>query len=70
MVNLDVVSLTLEELEALRLKNIEKLDQEESAKKMEVSRGTFQQTLYSAYEKISDALINSKAIKIEKNDTC
>ncbi len=67
---LEVVKLTLEEVEALRLKNIEGLDQIECAKKMNTSQSTFQRILSSAYKKISVALINGKAIEItnEKNE--
>jgi len=61
---LDVVYLSLEEVEALRLKNIEGLEQIECAKKMKTSQSTFQRILSSAYKKISDALINGKAIRI------
>lgn len=63
---LDVVELTTEEAEALRLKNIDDLDQEEAAKKMNTSQSTFQRILSSAYKKISQALIKGKAIKIVK----
>jgi len=61
---LDVVELSLEEAEALRLKNIDSLDQNQCAQKMQTSQSTFQRILASAYNKISDALINGKAIKI------
>ena len=61
---LEVVELTVEELESLRLKNIKGLDQEAAAKKMNTSQSTFQRILSSAYKKISEALIKGKAIKI------
>jgi len=61
---LEVIELTLEEVEALRLKNIEDLEQTECAKKMNTSQSTFQRILSSAYRKISVALINGKAIEI------
>jgi len=61
---LDVVELTVEEIEALRLKNVKDLGQQEAAKEMNTSQSTFQRILSSAYKKISDALINGKAIKI------
>ena len=61
---LDIIELTTEEAEALRLKNVQGLDQQEAAKKMNTSQSTFQRILSSAYKKISDALINGKAIKI------
>ena len=58
--------LTNEELEALRLKNIKDLDQIECAKLMNTSQSTFQRILSSAYKKITEALIEGKAIKIIK----
>ncbi len=61
---LEVIKLTLEEVEALRLKNIEDLEQIECAQKMNTSQSTFQRILTSAYKKISVALINGKAIEI------
>ena len=61
---LEIVELTAEEVEALRLKNVENLDQEEAAKKMNTSQSTFQRIITSSYEKISKALINGMAIKI------
>ena len=65
MVDLEIVEITKEELEALRLKNIKNLDQIESAKQMNTSQSTFQRILASAYNKISDALVNGKAIKVK-----
>ena len=66
MRDLGEVELTIEEIEALRLKNIEDLDQIECAEKMKTSQSTFQRILTSAYKKISQALIEGKAIKIIK----
>ena len=63
---LELVELTKEEAEALRLKNIKDLDQIEAAKKMNTSQSTFQRILSSAYKKISKAIIEGKAIKIIK----
>ncbi len=63
---LEVIELTTEEAEALRLKNIKDLDQEEAAEKMNTSQSTFQRILSSAYKKITKALIQGKAIKIVK----
>lgn len=57
--------LKLEELEAIRLKDLEGLEQSECAEKMEVSRPTFQRILSSAREKIADSLVNGKTIRIE-----
>lgn len=56
--------LKLEELEAIRLKDLEGLEQGECADKMGGSRPTFQRILLSAREKIADSLVNSKMIHI------
>lgn len=61
---LEEVQLTLEEAEALRLKEIEELDQESASTRMNVSRPTFQRDLASAHRKVADALLNGKAIRI------
>ena len=63
---LEVVELTAEEAEALRLRNIKDLEQEEAAKQMKTSQSTFQRILSSAYKKITEAIIEGKAIKIVK----
>ena len=57
--------LKLEELEAIRLKDLEGLEQSECAAKMEVSRPTFQRILLSARAKVADSLVNGKIIRIE-----
>ena len=68
MCELEVVELTIEEIEAMRLKNIVDLDQNECAARMKTSQSTLQRILRSASAKITDALINGKAIKIIKNN--
>ncbi|GAI05421.1 unnamed protein product [marine sediment metagenome] len=67
MRHLEIVELTTEEVEALRLKNIKDLDQVDCAKQMKTSQSTFQRILSSAYKKITEALIKGKAIKIKKS---
>jgi len=61
---LEEVVLSVEEVEALRLKDIEGLEQEEGAVKMNISRPTFQRVLVSARQKIADAILNGKAVNI------
>ncbi len=61
---LEEVDLTLDELEALRLSNIKKLSQIDAANEMNVHQSTFQRTLTRANEKVTEALVNGKAIKI------
>jgi len=60
-----VVEISVDELETIRLNNIEDFDQKKSAKKMKIHQSTFQRTLTRAMKKISDALVNGKAIKIK-----
>jgi uncharacterized protein len=57
--------IKLEELEAVRLKDLEGLEQADCARQMEISRPTFQRILLSARAKIADSLINGKALQIE-----
>ena len=59
------IRLSLEELESIRLKDLEGLEQEECAQQMHISRPTFHRILESARKKLADALINGKAIQIE-----
>lgn len=63
--SLEEVRLSVEEAEALRLKELEGLQQEQGAEKMNISRQTFQRVLASARQKVADALLNGKAIRIE-----
>jgi predicted DNA-binding protein (UPF0251 family) len=62
---LDEIRLSVEEAEAIRLKDLEGLEQEQGAAKMNISRPTFQRVLASARQKIAEALLNGKAIRIE-----
>ncbi|MBU1111575.1 MAG: DUF134 domain-containing protein [archaeon] len=62
---LEEVVLRADELEALRLKNTLNLDQKEAALKMNISQPTFHRILLFAREKVTDALVHGKAIKIE-----
>ena len=62
---LEDVTLAVDELEAVRLKDYEGKDQTEAAKSMDVSQPTFQRIYESARKKIADVLINGKALRIE-----
>jgi len=63
--HLEETILTVDEFEAIRLKDLEGLDQENAARKMKISQPTFFRLLDSARKKIADALVNGKAIRIE-----
>jgi predicted DNA-binding protein (UPF0251 family) len=62
---LDEVTLSVEEAEAIRLKDLEGLAQAPGAERMNISRPTFQRVLASARQKIAEALLRGKAIRIE-----
>lgn len=61
----DCINLNLEELEAVKLKDLDGLDQQACADKMEVSRQTLQLILESARKKIATALVDGKGLRIE-----
>ena len=62
------VVLKVEELEAVRLKDDEGLSQVEAAEKMDVSQPTFSRVLESARNKIAEALVHGKALRVEGGD--
>ncbi len=62
---LDGVVLSLDEFEAMRLMHLEGLTQEQAAEKMGIHRSTVSRILKSAHRKLTDALVNVKAIRIE-----
>ena len=65
MHSLEVISISIEELESIRLKDKEGLQQEECAQIMGISRPTFHRVLRSARRKIAQALTTGLAIRIE-----
>lgn len=62
---LNEIILTVDEIEALRLKDLLELDQEKAAKEMNISQPTFHRLILSARKKVSEAIVKGKAIKIE-----
>jgi len=62
---LEVVGLSVEELEAMRLADVEGLYHEDAAERMEVSRPTFHRILKEAHRKVAMALVEGKALGIE-----
>ena len=65
MVDLEESILAVDEFEAIRLKDLMGLEQEECAKKMNISQPTFHRLVLSARRKVADAIVSGKAIKIE-----
>ena len=66
MVDLVETSLSLAEFEAIRLVDFEGISQTDAGIKMQVSQSTLSRILSSGRRRIADAIINGKAIKIEK----
>ena len=58
------ISLKPEEVELIRLIDLEGLEQEEAAEKLGVSRKTAWRDLHDARRKIADALVNGKGIEM------
>jgi len=65
MAELKETVLTVDEFEALRLHDLEGLDQEKAAKKMGISQPTFNRLLRSARKKIAQAIVSGHSIRIE-----
>jgi predicted DNA-binding protein (UPF0251 family) len=57
--------LTVDGFEAVRLKDLEGLEQEEAGERMGVSQPTFHRILLAARKTVADAIVNGKAIRIE-----
>ncbi len=68
MRDLEIVVLSKEEVEAMRLKNLKGLTQTEAAQAMKTSQSTFARILASAYRKVSEALVAGKAISISRDE--
>ncbi len=62
---LATITLLHEELEALRLADLEGCYQEEAAAQMAISRSTFQRIITEARRKVAQALVNGSALQIE-----
>lgn len=66
--NRETILLTVEEYEVIRLIDLEGLEQEQCAERMDVARSTVQRMYVNAKEKIADSLVNGKILKIEGGD--
>lgn len=67
MRQLEEIILLPDEVEAIKLHEVDGLDQTSAAKKMNVSQPTFARIIDAANKKIAEAIIKGKAIRIEKN---
>lgn len=65
MMHLKETMLSFDELEAIRLIDSKGLDQTQSAKKMKISQSTLSRLLKEGRKKLTDAIIQGNAIKIQ-----
>ncbi|MBU1000380.1 DUF134 domain-containing protein [Patescibacteria group bacterium] len=63
---LEEIVLLPDELEALKLHEVDGLEQTKAAEKMKISQPTFARILASAHKKIAVALVEGKAIRIQE----
>ena len=66
MTEIERITLYRDELEALKLCDLDGLTQEEAGRKMGISRGTVQRILSRARRKTAEALAECKALVLEK----
>ena len=64
--------LSLDQFEAIRLCDIENLNQDDAGEKMGVSRGTIQRLLYETRKQIAEAILNNQAliINLKESEHC
>lgn len=65
IINLKETVLSFDELEAIRLIDSEKMQQNKAGKKMKISQSTLSRLLKTGRKKLADAIINGQAIKIK-----
>lgn len=63
--SLEEVVLTMDEMEAMRLADLEGMYQEQAAQQMNISRQTFGRVIESARRKVAQALCRGQALRIE-----
>lgn len=65
--NKDLLGVTLQkdEFEAIKLHDVDNLDQKESSQKMNISQSTFARILSGARKKLSEALVKGEEIRIK-----
>src|SRR3989339_986500 len=66
MSELSSIEIELDELEALRLSDVEDLSQVDAAKKMDISQPTFNRILSGARSKVAEALTDGMALRIAR----
>jgi len=62
----ELIIVRIDELESIRLMDLENLDQQACADRMGIGRSTFQRIYKEARKKLADSIINGKRIIIEQ----
>jgi len=66
---LEEIVLLPDEIEALKLYEVDGFEQTQASEKMKISQPTFARILGSANKKIAEAIVFGKAIRIEKKES-
>lgn len=66
--NNEIITMSVDEYETIRLIDLEGMIQEECAEQMNVARTTVQKIYNDARKKLADSLISGKILKIEGGD--
>jgi uncharacterized protein len=69
MRDLGLTKLSLDQFEAMRLCDVENLDQDEAGRRMGVSRGTIQRLLYSGRRQVIEGIMNMNALIINLQES-
>jgi predicted DNA-binding protein (UPF0251 family) len=64
----ELIIMSIEEYESIRLMDLEGLNQEQCADVMGIARSKIERLYYDAHKKLADSVVNGKILKIEGND--
>lgn len=67
MKEIDIVEIELDQFEAMRLCDMEQMDQRQAGEAMGVSRGTIQRLLYNGRKQLIEAILQNAALVINLN---